>query len=125
MLSFNDVNILGSIIDTTFGRASSHAGGIAIRTQLAGDFLVITYHEVVNVAKDRDKIQQIDPVRDRAIKATKECVARIEKEFASAAGHKIKLKVNSEGGELEAMGYNFLSPVRPTLFRFTTKYLIG
>jgi len=125
MLSFNDVNILGSIIDTTFGRSSSNAGGIAIRTHLAGDFLVITYHEVVNIAKDRDKIQQVDPVRDRAIKATKECAARIEKEFSSVAGHKLKLKVDSEGGDLEAMGYNFLSPVRPTLFRFTTKYLIG
>ena len=125
MLSFNDVNILGSIIDTTFGRASSRAGGIAIRAHLSGDFLVVTYHEVVNIAKDRDKIQQIDPVRDRAIKATKECVARVEKEFSAAAGHKLKLKANSEGGDLEAMGYNFLSPVRPTLFRYTTKYLIG
>jgi hypothetical protein len=30
-----------------------------------------------------------------------------------------------EREQLEAMGYNFLSPVRTTLFRFTTKYLIG
>jgi len=55
MLSFNDINVLGSLIDTTFGRQSSQAGSIAIRTHLAGETLVITYHEVVNIAKDRDK----------------------------------------------------------------------
>lgn len=125
MLSFNDINVLGSLIDTTFGRQSSQAGSIAIRTHLAGETLVITYHEVVNIAKDRDKIQQVDPVRDRAQKAVKECLNRIEKEFSRVAGKKLKTKLLSEGGELEAMGYNFLSPVRPTLFRFKSTYVVG
>lgn len=126
MLSVQDLNILGSIIDTTYGRSSSSGGGgIAVRVQLAGDCLVITYHEVVNIAKDRDKLQQVDPCRDRAQKSVKECASRIEKEFSKLSKHALKLKMKSEGSELEAMGYNFLSPVRPTLFRFKSTYEIG
>jgi hypothetical protein len=126
MLSVQDINILGSIIDSTYGRQSSMGGGSsAIRKQLVGDCLVITYHEVVNIAKDRDKIQQVDPCRERAQKLVKECANRIEEEFSKSAGRKLKLKVKSESGELEAMSYNFMSPVRPTLFRLKTTYEIG
>lgn len=126
MLSVQDINILGSIIDSTYGRSSSSGGGgIAVRTQLVGECLVVTYHEVINIAKDRDKLQQVDPCRERAQKCIKECASKIEKEFSKAAGRGFKLKMKSEGGELEAMGYNFMSPVRPTLFRFKTTYEIG
>ena len=125
MLSINDVNILGAIIDTTFGKSSSHGSGLTIRSHLAGDFLVVTCHEIINIVRDKDKIQQVDLARDRAARAAKAFTANVEKEFNSVAGRKLKLEVNSEGIDLEAMGYNFQSPVRPTLLRFTTKYLIG
>jgi hypothetical protein len=125
MLSVNDINVLGSLIDATFGRQSSHAGSIAIRTQLVGETLVITYHEVVNIAKDQDKLQQLEPVTERAQKEVKKCLKRIEDEFSRVAGKSLKTKPVSEGGSLEAMGYNFLSPVRPTLFRFSSTYSIG
>lgn len=125
MLSFNDINVLGTIIDTTFGRHSSSAGGIAIKSKIVGENLVITYHEVFNLAKDRDKIQQVDPVRDRAKKAVKEHVAGVKSSFKKEAGRELKLKIVSEGAEIEAMGYNFLSPIRPTLFRYTETYTVA
>ena len=84
MLSFNDINVLGSIIDTTFGRQSSLAGGVAIKTKIAGENLVVTYHIVFNMAKDRDKIQQVDPVRDQAQKSVK---ARSEEHTSELQSH--------------------------------------
>lgn len=125
MLSFNDVNILGSIIDNTFGRSSSYGGGASIKCHLAGETLVVTYHEVCNIARDRDKFEQIRPVIERAQKCVKEKKKEIESEFKRAAGRSLKLKESSEGNALDPMGYNFLNPVRPCHFKHTATYTIG
>jgi len=125
MLSVTDINVLGSIIDATYGRSSSSGGGgVAVRMQLAGDCLVVTYHEVINVAKDADKFEQVNPAIIRGKSTTKSCIKKVEDEFSQEAGKKLNLKVKSEGSELEAMSYNFMSPVRPTLLRFKTTYEI-
>lgn len=125
MLSFTDINVLGNLIDATFGKQSSHAGVMAIRAHLAGETLVVTYQDIVNIAKDQDKMRQVEPVLDLAVKSVKMYAARIEKEFAAAAGHKIKLKMKNESSDLEALSYNFLSPIRPTRLRYTVTYEIA
>jgi len=124
MLSINDINVLGSLIDVTFGRQSSQSGSTAVRTKLVGEKLLITYHEVVNIAKDQDKHQQLEPVRDRAKKCVKEHLKFVEKEFSKAAKKKLSTKFLTDNAELEALGYNFNSPALRSLYRFTSTYTV-
>jgi hypothetical protein len=123
MLSFNDVNILGTIIDTTFGHSSTR-GVSSIKIQITGETLVFTYHEICNIASDMDKFGQVRPIIDRAQKMIKERKAEVEKEFKRTTKRDLKLKETSVGNVLDPMGYNYLNPVRPTHFRMTATYEI-
>lgn len=122
MLSFNDVNILGNIIDTTFGRSSSPGGSVSIKSHLSGDNLVVVYNEIVNIASDREKAQQVAPVIDRGMTQIKKRKAEIEKEFKKIAKRGITLKEVSDSPELLPMSYNYLNPIRPTHFKLTVTY---
>ena len=125
MLSFNDVNVLGQIIDTTFGRSSTQNGAVSIKMQIVGDSLVFTYHEICNIAHDRDKFEQVRPMVDRAQKMIKDRVKDVQREFKRATKRDLKLKETSVGNTLDPMGYNFLNPVRPTHFKMSANYQIG
>jgi len=124
MISYTDINVLGNLINSTFGRQSSNAGSTAIRAKLAGDKLVVVYHEVVNIARDADKHTQVNDAKQRAVQEVKKYVASVKTGFKKDAGHVLNLKSAGEASELEAMSYNFLSPVRPSLFRYTATYEI-
>lgn len=125
MLSFNDINILGNIIDTTFGRYSSPSGSMSIKAQLAGDKLIVVYNEIVNIASDRDKAAQVTPVVDRGMVEIKKKKAEFEKEFKRVAKSALALKDFSSASELLPMGYNYLNPIRPTHFKLTVTYTVG
>jgi F0F1-type ATP synthase gamma subunit len=125
MLSSNDINILGTIIDTTFGRSSSVNGSTSIKSHLAGDKLIVVYNEIVNIASDMEKAQQVAPVVDRGMVAVKKKVKEFESEFKSVAKRSLKLKEISNGSELLPMGYNFLNPIRPTHIKLTVTYTVG
>jgi F0F1-type ATP synthase gamma subunit len=125
MLSFNDINILGNIIDTTFGRSSSPSGSMSIKAHLAGDKLVVVYNEIVNIASDREKAAQVTPIVDRGMVAIKKKKAEFEKEFKRVAKSALSLKEISDASELLPMGYNYLNPIRPTHFKLTVTYTVG
>jgi len=125
MLSFNDINILGNIIDTTFGRYSSPSGSMSIKAHLAGDKLVVAYNEIVNIASDRDKTSQVTPIVDRGMVEIKKKKAEFEKEFKRVAKRALILKDFSNSPELLPMSYNYLNPIRPTHFKLTVTYTVG
>jgi F0F1-type ATP synthase gamma subunit len=125
MLSFNDINILGTIIDTTFGRSSSPSGSVSIKSHLSGDKLVVVYNEIVNIASDREKAPQVTPIVERGTIEIKKKKAEFEKEFKKVAKKDLKLKEDTNASELLPMGYNFLNPIRPTHFKLTVTYTVG
>ncbi len=48
ILTFEETNILGNIINTTFGKASTRDAGYGITTSLAGNRLTLKYATVVH-----------------------------------------------------------------------------
>jgi hypothetical protein len=125
MLSFNDVNILGSIIDTTFGYSSTQAGSSSIKIQLVGETMVFTYHEICNMVQDREKLDQLRSLLERGNNLIKERRKQVEKEFKKVTKKDLKLKEHAVQNTLDPMGYNYLSPVRPTHFRMTATFQVG
>lgn len=125
MLSINDVNILGSIIDTTFGNSSTRVGSSSIKIQLVGETMVFTYHEICNMVQDQEKFEQLRNLLERGNKLIKERRLQVEKEFKKVAKKDLKLTESMVQNSLDPMGYNYLSPVRPTHFRMTATFRIG
>jgi hypothetical protein len=126
MLNFNEVNLLGSIIDTTFGRSSTEDASCSIKAQLTGESLVVTYHEIVNIARDQDRKMQFVPCEERGIKAVKKRIADIEREFKKAAKRDLKAqKMGDPVCSLSPMSFNTMNPIAPNHFRCIATYKIG
>jgi hypothetical protein len=126
MLNFNEVNLLGAIIDTTFGRSSTDNASLSVKAQLSGETLVITYHEIVNIARDQDRKMQFMPCEERGNKAVKMRIAEIEKEFKKAAKRDLKAqKMCDPVCSLSPMSFNTMNPVAPNHFRCIATYKIG
>ena len=69
-MDFNDVNVLGNLVDTTFGKQSSPDGSWSLKCQQVGEDLQMNYMTVVHFASERS-------LREQVIRCTEEATQRI------------------------------------------------
>ena len=58
-MTFNEVNVLGQVLDTTYGRSSSPDGTWSIKTSLAGDTMTMKFITIVHFASERGLGDQV------------------------------------------------------------------
>ncbi len=132
MLSFEDVNVLGQLIDTSFGYSSTGEekyqvpAGRSIKSHISGetgeDRLIVKFTTVVNLhGHERQMLDANHPgasrVKEESLKLTKDYVAALKKEFKEATGKTLRLKENSTSDSVELVNYNIFSPNRTVYYR--------
>jgi len=125
MLSFEEVNILGQVLNDTFGKSSTMTSSTcSIKTQLQGDTLNVSYLTVVNLVQG--EIQPQLKEQDRiSIKLTDDFIKNVKKEFKDAADHALKLKKGDSSISIEHVSMSPYNPKKTVYYRRKTAYQIG
>ena len=147
-LSFKEVNILGNIINDTFGKASTgtgygsadHGGNLAYcgyssgaantvvtKSALHGSVLTITSLTVVNLGNIHTQHQEIAKVENELNQYVKKYIANVKKEFKKKdhAGRALKSTQvkNSEKNSVEMINHN--SENRRAIIRRSIDFEVG
>mgnify|MGYP003129659543 FL=1 len=137
MLSSQDVNAIGQLIDTTFGYSSTGEktyqvpAGRSITCKLTGesgkDQLVVKFVTVVNI--DGRERALLDPSNPRKRELDRESIKMIgdyanslKKSYRDSMEKTLNLKEASSTDSIELVNYNIFSPVRQVYYRRNTVY---
>ena len=139
MLSFEDVNVLGQLIDTSFGYSSTGEekyqvpAGRSIKSHISGetgeDRLIVKFTTVVNLHGDeRQMLDSNHPgarrVKEESLKLTKDYIAALKKEFKEATGKTLRLVEESTNDSIELVNYNIFNPNRTVYYRRNSTFAI-
>jgi|TARA_R110000824_G_scaffold327124_1_gene514058 hypothetical protein len=139
MLSFEDVNVLGQLINTTFGYSSTEEkkyqipAGRSIKSHISGetgeDRLIVKFTTVVNLHGDeRQMLDSNHPgarrVKEESLKLTKDYIAALKKEFKEATGKTLRLVEESTNDSIELVNYNIFNPNRTVYYRRNSTFAI-
>ena len=139
MLSFEDVNVLGQLINTTFGYSSTKEkkyqipAGRSIKSHISGetgeDRLIVKFTTVVNLHGDeRQMLDSNHPgarrVKEESLKLTKDYIAALKKEFKEATGKTLRLVEESTNDSIELVNYNIFNPNRTVYYRRNSTFAI-
>ena len=113
MLSFEESNALGQIIDTTWGRSSTNPNPtMSVKMRMSDeDVGLVTYTTVVTFQGNlqQHELQQQLSVGEQAIDAY---LKEVRKQFKTETGRTLKLKLINLEPVVEQIDINTFSPLR-------------
>lgn len=118
-MTFNEINDLGQIIDTTWGQSSG--GGLAghsCKVVHGGNKLTVTYSCICTFASDQAMHEQSKSYEGTADQVITKMLSKIRSDFKEKAGRALKLKELSTDSSFEIIGVqSHVSPKRTALYR--------
>ncbi len=117
-MNFQDYNILGSILDDTFGSATDNNGSFKCNGKITKENkLTVTCMVVVNLLNRSEMQAEAKTAEDTLNKLCKEYIKRIKKEFKEQAGRALKTKQVSNDTSVELIQMSSYSPKGMSLVR--------
>jgi len=125
-MTFEHVNILGQILDTTFGRSSTaKSPTFSIKTTMSGDRINVTYTTIVNLVTDRvmrDQVREEERISEKLIG---DFMNEVKKEFKKVAGSSLKINKGDSTDEIELISMSSYSPKRTAYYRRRAVYTVN
>lgn len=126
MLSMQQVNTLGQLIDTTFGKSSTSASPtVSIKMSLQGNALVVKYTTVVHYASEQSMREQSKEHEREATQLTKKAISEVEKEFKKIEGKSLNLTKKGADSGIELISMSPYNPRKVAYFRLNTTFEIN
>jgi hypothetical protein len=123
MLSSEEVNILGNIINTTFGKSSTPvAPTMSIKTSLSGDTMLVQYTTVVYLASERNLREQLKRFEDESVKIVNQYIKNCKKDFKDMSGRALKTKMLDTNDSVELITTSPYTPRKTAYYRRYTTY---
>ena len=120
-MNFEELNILGAILDDTYTDATSgrsNNGSFKIISKLNGDAgMTITCMVVVNLLNRSEMRREASKAEDQLAKACNEKLKQIKKDFKLQCGRALKTKQGSMDPTVELINMSSFSPKGTALVR--------
>ena len=116
-MTFEEVNILGNLINSTYGKASSAAGDYSIKCDLAGDSMILKYTTIVYFASERSLRDQVARSSEEAQSRLDEYLKSIKSDFKEIAGRALKTDDIASGDNVELIQSTSNSPRKVAYYR--------
>ena len=123
-MTFNETNVLGQIIDTSYGRSSSPDGTWSIKVQLAGDTMTMKYTTVVHFATERGLGDQVQFCVNEATQRIDAYLKEVKSAFKDAAGRTLKTTDNGGSDDVELIQSTARSPRKVAYYRYNRSFTI-
>ncbi len=122
MLNSQEINILGQILNTTYGESSTRRSPtMSIKGQMSGACLTLTYTTLCHLASERNMRDQVKVFEDQSVKLIKQFVSNMKKDFKDMSGRGLKLKELTSDDSVELITASAFSPRKTAYYRrFTT-----
>mgnify|MGYP003664883063 CR=1 FL=1 len=125
MLNFEEVNILGEILNTTWGKSSTVVSPtMSIKGSLSGDVLTLTYSTIVTLATDRHLRDQVKNHEEESIKLLSDYVKLCKKDFKDGASRALKLKEVDTRDTIEIISTSPFTLKRPAYYKRITSFKV-
>jgi len=115
MLSSNNVNALGNILNTTFGKGGD--GTISIGHSLQGNILTLRYTTIVHFASEQSMSHQVRSLAEESMDRLNNKIADIKKQFKDSTGHALKISELSNRDDIEMIQATSNSPRKIAYYR--------
>jgi hypothetical protein len=126
MLNMQDINVLGQILNTTWGSSSTVVSPrFSIKSTMNGEILVLTYTTITNIVMGINPRDQVKEQERESVETMKSYVKKVEKEFKEATGNSLKLKETSTDDSIEMISMSPHNPKRTAYYRRKSTYTIG
>ena len=123
MLSSEEVNILGNIINTTFGKSSTSVSPtISLKASLSGNTMQVQYTTVVYLASEMNLRVQLRKFEEESIKIINEYMKRCKKDFKGMSGRALKIKTLDTNDSVELITTSPYTPRKTAYYRRYTTY---
>ena len=119
MSNIEQVNALGDILNTTYGKSSSQQGDRSVTGVQDGDTLVLKFMSVVQFASEHSLKDQTDRISEESVKVLHDAVKSIKKDFKAKTGTALKLKDDSSYDNVEVVSGSIHSPRKIAYYRRT------
>jgi len=116
-MNFEEVNALGNLIDTTFGKSSSRDGSYSIKCKLAGESLVLNYTMIVHFATEHALREQVIRCTDEATQRLTEYLSLLKKDFKAETGSVLNTTKESTADNVELISATSNSPRKIAYYR--------
>ena len=117
-MTFQQINTLGQLLDTTFGRSStSKSPTYSIKTSMSGDRIHVTYTTIVNLVADkvmRDQVREEERVSEKLIA---DFIDSVKKDFKRIEGSTLKLTKGESSDDIELISMSAYSPKKIAYYR--------
>lgn len=121
MLGFDDINVLGGIIDATWGKSSTAASGSpqwSVSCKMLNDTrLMMTYQTIANLGHPNDVEPESKRLEKEGMDVIKEYVSATKKQFKERSGHTLKIDVKSYEPSIEIISMSAFNTKKTALFR--------
>jgi hypothetical protein len=125
MISMQQVNTLGQLIDTTFGKSSTtSAPTVSIKMVLQGNSLIVKYTTLVHFASEQSMREQSKELERAAVQLTKKTIDNVVSEFKKIEGKTLKATKKSTDNGIELISMSPYNPRKVAYYRFNTTYEI-
>ena len=126
MLNSSEINVIGNIIDTTWGRYSTaKSPTVSIKASLSGDMLTLNYTTVVYFASEHAMSQQLPRYQDESAQVCNDYMKDLRKEFKESAGRALKVKEQDSSDSVEVIYVSSTSPRKTAYYRRVTTFLVS
>lgn len=123
MFSTEEVNVLGQILDSTWGKSSTVSSPtMSIKANLSGDTLSVSYVTVVHLASERNLRDQVKVFEDESIKITNEFMKNLKKQFKEGVGRSLKAKSLGTSDSVEMITSSPFTPRKTAYYRRFTNF---
>lgn len=127
-MTLDEINALGQIIDTTWGRSSGYAAEAdSCKIALVGDCLRVTYSMICTFASGNPMSEQARSYEKDADQIITKLVSNVKADFKEATGNSLKLKIyRPPDSSFEIIGVqSHVSPKRTALYRRQFLYALS
>jgi len=124
-MNFSDVNVLGNLINTTYGKSSSPSGTYSIKCDLAGETMTMKYTTLVHFASESGLPGQVVRCEEEAIQRLDEYLSLIKKDFRDETDHALKTTHVGGNDNVELIQSTSNSPRKIAYYRMHRTLTVG
>ena len=125
MLNFSEVNTLGNICNTTWGKSSTVSSPtMSIKTTISGDVLSVSYSTIVHFACEASMRQQVGRYEEESASITNDYMKKVKKEFKENVGRALKVKEVNTNDNVEIITTSPFSPRKTAYYRRVTSFKV-
>ncbi len=124
-MTFDEVNILGNLVNTTYGKSSSADGEYSIKCDLAGDTMTLKYTTLVHFASEKGLTDQVSRCQEEAHSRLSDFLSHLKKDFKDVSGSALKTTDDGMMDDVELIQSTSNSPRKIAYYRMNHVLTVG